>query len=239
VAPLRLEARGLRKAFGERAALRGVDLQAGKGEVVVVVGPSGAGKSTLLRILALLLSPDAGEVRLNGRPVGVRDAEARKRIAWVGQKPAVFRQSAWDNVALGLRAAETSEARVDGRVRAAMERMGLWALRSQPARALSGGEQQRVAFARAMVLLPELLLLDEFTANLDPANVRLLEREVRRLADEGTAVVAASHDLPQARRIADHVALVLDGRLVEAAPAKQFFEAPATAHARAFLDAGR
>jgi tungstate transport system ATP-binding protein len=119
--------------------------------------------------------------------------------------------------------------------RAAMERLGLWELQGQPARKLSGGEQQRVAFARLLVLGVDALLLDEFTAHLDPANVALLEREVRRLAQLGTTIVAATHDLFAARRLADHVLFLHEGRALEVAPAKQFFEQPRSPEARAFL----
>lgn len=225
MAPLRVEARGLVKRFGGRAALAGVDLDAAPGEVTVVLGPSGSGKTTLLRILAGLLRPDGGTVPA-GDPA---------RVGWVGQKPLVFRASAFENAAFGLRARGVGEAEVQRRVRPVLEHLGLWTLRDQPARQLSGGEQQRVAFARAVVLDPALLLLDEATANLDPANVGLLEREVRRIAATGTTVVMTTHDLGQARRVADQVALLLAGRVVEAAPAKAFFEAPRTREAQAFL----
>jgi tungstate transport system ATP-binding protein len=120
-----------------------------------------------------------------------------------------------------------------------MERLGIWELRDQPARRLSAGEQQRVAFARALVLGPELLLLDEATAHLDPANALLLEAEVRRQAQLGCAVVAATHDLPAARRLADRVLLLREGRVAESGPARSFFATPASAEGRALLDAER
>jgi tungstate transport system ATP-binding protein len=235
VAPLRVEARGIAKAFGPRNALQGADLAAAPGEVTVILGPSGAGKSTLLRVLALLLAPAAGELRLDGAPAVVGDEGLRARIGWVGQKPLVFRASAQENVAFGLAARGVPVPEREARARPAMEELGIWALRDQPARRLSGGEQQRVAFARALVLQPDLLLLDEATANLDPANVGLLEREVRRVAERGAAVVATTHDLAQARRVADRVALLLRGRVVEEAPVKEFFEAPRTREARVFV----
>lgn len=233
--PLRVEARGLQKRFGQRSALRGVSLEAEPGEVLVVLGPSGAGKTTLLRSLALLLAPDEGEVLLGGKPARPQDGALRRRIGLVGQKPVVFRMTAFENVVFGLVARGAPEAEVHSAGRAAMERLGIWGLRDEPARKLSGGEQQRVAFGRAFVLGPDLLLLDEFTANLDPANAAVLEREVRRVAQQGTTVVASTHDLAQARRIADRVALLLQGRVAEEAPAKRFFEAPATREAQAFL----
>jgi tungstate transport system ATP-binding protein len=202
--------------------------------VLVVLGPSGSGKTTLLRCLALLLTPDAGEVRLDGAPARPGDPQAQ-RIALVGQKPLVFRAAAFDNVVYGLRARGRPEHEWHSAGRAAMERLGIWELRSVPARRLSGGEQQRVAVARALVLGPELLLLDEATANLDPANAAILEGVVRRSAALGTTIVASTHDLGFARRVADRVALLLGGKVVEEGPAKAFFEAPRTAETKAFL----
>lgn len=201
-----------------------------------MLGPSGAGKSTLLRLLALLARPDAGEVRVDGAPARPEHA---LRMALVAQRAALFRMSAVDNVFFGLRARGRPEAEMHSAARAAMERLGVWALRDQPARRLSAGEQQRVALARALVLGPEALLLDEATAHLDPANARLIEGEVRRQARLGCAVVAATHDLPAARRVADRVLLLVDGRVREAAPARDFFAKPASPEGRAFLDAAR
>lgn len=225
MASLQVEARGLVKRFAGRPALDGADLVAEPGEVTVVLGPSGSGKTTLLRILAGLLPPDAGAVQ-GGDP---------GRIGWVGQKPLVFRATAFENVAFGLRAREAAEPEVAAAVRPVMAHLGLWELRDQAARRLSGGEQQRIAVARALVLRPALLLLDEATANLDPGNVAILEREVRRVAAEGATVVMTTHDLAQARRVADRVALLLRGRVAEEAPAKAFFEAPRTREAQAFV----
>jgi len=232
---LRVEAQGLVKRFGLRPALRGVSLAAQPGEVLAVLGPSGAGKTTLLRVLGLLLAPDMGHVTFQGAVAGPGEASVRGRIGLVGQKPLVFRTTAFENVVFGLRARGLAESEIHVRGETALARLGLVHLRDAPARRLSGGEQQRVAFARALVLEPELLLLDEFTANLDPANAARLESEVRAAARQGTCVVATTHDLHQARRIADRVAFLLEGRVLEAAPAKEFFEAPASPQAAAFL----
>lgn len=230
-----LSASGLAVSRAGRKVLQGIDLGLGPGGLLQVLGANGSGKTTLLRVLALLLAPDEGQVRLDGVRSLPGDAALQRRIGWMGQKPLVFRASAADNVAYGLRARGEPDDEVVARVRPAMEHLGLWELRDAPARTLSGGEQQRVAFARAMVLRPSLLLLDEATANLDPANVGVLEREVRRVAAQGATVVATTHDLAQARRLADRVALLLRGRVVEEAAAKDFFEAPASPEAKAFL----
>lgn len=211
-----------------------MDLDARAGEVLAVLGPSGAGKTTLLRVLALLLRPDAGEVRFDGAPAAEEHA---LRVAMVGQRPALFRMSAVDNVFFGLRARGRPEAEMHSAARAAMERLAIWELRDQPARRLSAGEQQRVALARALVLGPDVLLLDEATAHLDPGNALVLEREVRRQAQAGRCVIAATHDLAAARRLADHVLLMAEGRVCEAGPARGFFAKPASPEGRAFLQA--
>jgi ABC-type multidrug transport system ATPase subunit len=233
---LRFEGRGLAKRYGSRPALDGVDVAVAPGEVLMVVGPSGAGKTTLLRIAALLLAPDRGEVRLDGEPPSKQDdVRLRRRIGWVGQKPVVFRQSAFENVVLGLHGRDIAGDELVRFGRDAMERLDVWKLRDEPARRLSGGEQQRIAFARVAVRKPDFWVLDEFAANLDPANVAVLEAEVRSRASAGAAVLASTHDLAQAARLADRVAFLLEGRIVEQGEAKQVLGEPRTPEARAFL----
>ncbi len=241
----RLEALGVTKRFGERTVLAAVSLGVARGEVHAVLGPSGAGKTTLLRILNLLEVPDEGAVSFDGAPIALARAgrplspaqhAARLKMALVPQKPVAFRRSVFDNVAFGLRVRRVSEEETAARVKAALERLGILALAEAPARRLSGGETQRLAFARATVLSLEFLLLDEFTANLDPANVKALEQSARTAAhDQGLGVLLVTHDLFQARRLADRVTLLVDGRIVESAPKAAFFEAPQDPRARAFV----
>lgn len=243
--PGRLEARALDKSFAGRPVLQGVSLAVARGEVHAVLGPSGAGKTTLLRILNLLEAADAGEVLLDGEPIGLRAARprldvhqrsARLRMALVPQKPVAFRATVFENAAFGLRMRGLPNAEVEARVGPALERLGIGGLSDAPARKLSGGETQRLAFARATVLPLEFLLLDEFTANLDPANVKALEQAARAAAEEqGLGVLLVTHDLFQARRIADRVSLLSGGRIVESAPKAEFFESPRDPRARAFV----
>jgi tungstate transport system ATP-binding protein len=230
--------RGLRKVYGAGPAARSVlDLDALDiltGEILAIVGPSGAGKSTLLRLLNFLEPPTAGSITFENQPV---PAEAPlglvRQVTTVFQRPVLLGGSVGDNVALGLRLrGEAAEARVT----AALARVGLTALRRQPASQLSGGEVQRVALARALVLAPKVLLLDEPTANLDPYNVGLIEEIVREQnATQGTTVVVVTHNVFQARRLAQRAALLLAGRLVEAAPVEKFFSAPQEARTGAFV----
>lgn len=230
---------GVRKSFGGKAVLRDLDVAIEAGEIFGVVGPSGAGKTTVLRLLDLLEAPDAGEVRFQGRPLrpGTRESlEQRRRMCLIAQNPAVFRATVFENVAYGLWLRGVPPEDIRGRVFSALDFVGLLDRADDVAGRLSGGEQQRVAFARATVLRPEVLLLDEFTSNLDPVNVRLLEASTRRFRQEtGCTVVIVTHNLFQAKRLADRVGLLLDGRFLEVAPTHKFFEAPSRPETQAFL----
>ena len=236
---------GLAASFTGRRVLEGVTLEVRRGEVHVVLGPSGAGKTTLLRILNLLAVPDAGEVRVGGDEVALRRAHgplsepqerARRSMVLVLQKPVVFRASVLDNALFGLRLEGLDEEAASARARAALGRLGLAGLATASARRLSGGEQQRLAFARAIVLERPFLLLDECTANLDPRNVKILEEAIAAQARASKAgVLLVTHDVFQARRLADRVTLLVDGRVVESASKASFFEAPEDPRTRAFV----
>ena len=227
------------KSYSGKAVLRGTDLTVTAGEIFGILGPSGAGKTTVLRLLDLLEAPDSGEVLFQGRalPTSGRDALAqRRRMALIAQNPSVFRASVFDNVAYGLRLRGVRPEDVRGRVFAALEFVGLLDRATEMAGRLSGGEQQRVAFARATVLRPNVLLLDEFTSNLDPTNVRLLETATRRYRQEtGCTVVIVTHNLFQAKRLAQRVGLLLDGAFIEVGPTPTFFENPSRPETQAFL----
>jgi tungstate transport system ATP-binding protein len=226
------------KTYEDRTVLRIPSLTIEPGEVLGLVGPSGAGKSTLLRLLALLEPPSSGEVRLHvdGRMVSHGNASMadRRRVAMVFQRPALLSRSVWANVAYGLRV----RGNPDGHrlVENVLSRVSMLPLASAHPRTLSGGEMQRVAVARALVLEPHVLLLDEPTANLDPGNVRIIETLIREQHERtSTTIVLVTHNIFQARRLATRVAFLLEGELVEVAPAADFFGSPTDPRTRAFV----
>jgi len=213
-----LAVRGLSIAHGERVVLRDVSFAVPKGAVTALVGPSGAGKSTLLRCLNRLLVPQAGSVLLDGEETGTLEpCVLRRRVGLVGQTPVMLPGSVRENLAYGL----ADEAVDDARLARALADAGLDAtFLDRPAGELSGGERARVALARALTREPELLLLDEPTAALDAAASDHIAATLRSLAHAGLGVVVATHDLPFAAAVAEHVLMVRDGSVVAGSPAE-------------------
>lgn len=218
-------------SVGGQSILAGVSCSLAAGTRTVVLGPNGAGKSVLLRLCHGLLQPTSGEVRWNSpeRP------GAPRRQAMVFQRPVLFRRSVLGNMtfALGVAGVERRDRR--DRALAALDRVGLAALRDRPARVLSGGEQQRLALARAWSLEPEVLFLDEPTANLDPGATREIEAVIEAIHAAGTKIVLVTHNLGQARRQGDEVLFLDRGRLVEHTAIDRFFTQPVSAEAAAYL----
>lgn len=206
----------------------GFDIPAGG--LTVLLGPNGAGKSLVLRLCHGLLKPSAGTVRWAGGGAG-----SAKRHAMVFQKPVMLRRSVEANIAHALAAAGISGDERRRRAAEALAHFGLKERATQPARLLSGGEQQRLAIARAWALRPELLFLDEPTSQLDPAATRQIEELLSGLVAEGITVMMSTHDLGQAKRLAGRVLFLHRGRLVEDRPAADFFAGPEAEEARAFL----
>jgi tungstate transport system ATP-binding protein len=226
---LPLDVRGLTYEVRGTRLIDGLDLRLAGAGITVIMGPNGAGKSLLLRLLHGLLAPTAGSVRWNGQAL---DEAVRKRQALVFQRPVLLRRSVLANLEFVLRLVPDAPA---GRALELLRHVGLAELAARPARRLSGGEQQRLALARALALEPELLLLDEPTASLDPASVIAIETLVAEARAAGTKVVFVTHDIGQARRLADDVVFLHRGRITEQSPADRFFAAPASAEAQAYL----
>jgi len=225
ILPLRAE--GLGFAAGGVRILSDVGLTIEAGAPTIAIGPNGAGKSVLLRLLHGLLAPSEGRVTWAGLAAG--------RQAMVFQRPVLLRRSVLGNAVYPLRLAGMVRAERERRARDALALVGLGDLADRPARRLSGGEQQRLALARATALAPEILFLDEPCASLDPAATKAVEEIVAALAARGTKIVMTTHDLGQARRLAGEVVFVHRGRVAEHAPAAAFFAQPATPEAAAFL----
>jgi tungstate transport system ATP-binding protein len=226
-AALPLLAEGLGYAAGGVAILQDVTLAVEAGPPLLVIGPNGAGKSVLLRLLHGLLAPGIGQLRWAGA--------GPRRDAMVFQRPVMLRRSVLANLEYPLALAGLPRPARRARAEAALAEAGLAALAGRPARRLSGGEQQRLALARAAALAPEVLFLDEPCASLDPAATRAVEAAIAGIAGRGTKIVMTTHDLAQARRLAGEVAFLHRGRLLEHAPAAAFFAGPQAPEAAAFL----
>jgi len=200
------------------------------GAPTLIVGPNGAGKTSLLRLCMGLATPSAGRISWGGRT----DSKPVRR-AILFQRPVMLRRTVAANVGYALAQAGAPRSQRMPRVAALLDRVGLADLAQRPARRLSGGEQQRLALARALARDPEILLLDEPTANLDPAATRSVEEIVLMAAQSGIKIVMASHDLGQVRRLAGDVVFLVRGALCERDRAADFLDHPTTPEAAAFL----
>jgi tungstate transport system ATP-binding protein len=227
--PLRLD-RVCFEAGGQRL-IHDLSLTLEPGTRTVILGPNGAGKSLLLRLCHGLLRPTAGTIRW----ACADSARLRREQAFVFQRPVLLRRSAAANVAYALAVAGVPRAERQERVSAALAQVGLRHLADRPARVLSGGEQQRLALARAWALEPRVMFLDEPTANLDPAATRAIEAVIAALHERGVKIVMTTHDLGQARRHGDEIVFLHKGLLIEHAGAARFFMRPGTPEARAFV----
>jgi tungstate transport system ATP-binding protein len=232
ILPLRIE--NLRFEAAGKRLVDDINLTLSRGPRTVILGPNGAGKSLMLRLCHGLLRPTGGEVRW----LGATAALAARRQAMVFQHPVMLRRSARANIDYALRLRRIPRRLRAARIGDVLADTGLGPLADQAARQLSIGEQQRLALARAWATAPDVLFLDEPTASLDPAATRAVEEIISAIDLTGTKIVMTTHDLGQARRLADEIVFLHRGRLLEHRPAADFFAGPATAEAAAFV-AGR
>jgi polar amino acid transport system ATP-binding protein len=247
-----LEAVAITKRYGRNEVLRGVSFGVERGDVKAVLGPSGSGKSTMLRCLALLESIDSGEVRLEGRTIGVRRsgkrsvrlperelAHQRADIGMVFQRFNLFPHlTAVGNIMLGLtevrRRSKAEASQIAGEM---LERVGLGARAGFYPSELSGGQQQRVAIARALVMNPKVMLFDEPTSALDPELVGEVLAVMEELAREGMTMVVVTHEIGFAKRVADRVIMMDEGEIIEEGAPDEFFASPRQDRTRRFLEA--
>jgi tungstate transport system ATP-binding protein len=210
--------------------LKNINLKVKRGEVLALIGPTGAGKTTLLRLLDLLEMPTSGRIYFEGRDATesrkVR-LQVRRRMAFVIQKPVVFNSSIYDNIACGLRWRGEEKTSIQQKVSNILEMIDLAAYKNRNARTLSGGEAQRVAIARAIVTEPEVLLLDEPTANLDPLSVTKIEELIASIIRQyATTIIMATHDMAQGQRLASRIGVLIDGEIVQAGDPREVFSLP-------------
>jgi len=249
---VKLAAEDVSMAFDDEQVFSDISLGVDAGEVLTVVGPSGTGKTTLLRLLAAFHPPDSGTVEWEGQDLWALSEEERlarrRRLSMVFQEPSLFNAPVHRNVTYGLRirrswadrardwvAGLVGEPSLDETVERSLDAVGLTEKAGQNALSLSGGEAQRVAFARALATDPDVLLLDEPTSNLDPRNTAVLENAVDAARERGVGVVVATHDMNQAERLSDRVAFVFEGELVESGPPERIFDDPRDPRTRQFV----
>ena len=231
---------GVNKHFGALHVLKDVDLVVGRGEVVVVIGPSGSGKSTLCRTINRLETVDSGTVTVDGQPLpaeGKELAALRAKVGMVFQSFNLFaHKTVLQNVTLGpVKVKGVSKAEADRRGRELLERVGIASQADKDPAQLSGGQQQRVAIARSLAMDPMVMLFDEPTSALDPEMINEVLDVMTVLAKDGMTMVVVTHEMGFARRAADRVVFMDEGRIVEQATPEQFFSAPESDRAKDFL----
>ncbi len=239
-APTVLEVTGVTKAFGERQILKGIDLQVREHEAIALIGASGSGKSTLLRCIDLLVEIDDGDIFLDGEVItdpSVDPVAVRRRLGFVFQQFNLFpHMTVLENVTLGaVRAHGVPKRDAEERGRALLDRLGLGGREDDRPDQLSGGQQQRVALTRAFAGRPRALLLDEVTSALDPELVGDVLETVRELKAEGMTMILATHEMSFAREVADSIAFLHEGRIIEQGDPEKVLSDPAEPETRHFL----
>jgi len=229
--------KGVTKRQNNKTILKDINIDISNGDTLAIMGPSGAGKTSLLRIINLLDRPDEGRVLFDGKDAWSGNRlEIQRSMAMVFQKPVPFSMSVYNNIAYGMRLRGMGRGEIDEAVTGVLKLLDMEGKERQYARSLSGGEAQRLAFARTYVLKPGLLLLDEPTANLDPTNAGIMERAIKDINERyGTTVILVTHNMYQARRLSGKSAFMLDGELVELKPTLELFEKPADPRTARFL----
>jgi len=230
----RLQLRSVEKSYGPIKALEDINLEVVGGKTITLIGVNGAGKTTLLRVIAGLEERDKGNILLDGKDINGK--KLRQIATLVFQKTVMFNRSVHDNLAYGLKIRGKKDHEIKERIGQELLAVGLRNFEKRKARKTSGGEQQRIALARAFLLDPRILLLDEPTANLDPNNATMIERAIASRKKEDGIVIMATHNLAQARRLADEIIHIYNGRIVERSAPDEFFNNPRSEITRKFIN---
>jgi len=229
----------LRQKYDGQDALKGINLKVERGEVFALIGPTGAGKTTLLRLLDLLEIPFSGSIYFDGVDVASSRRErfkARRRMAIVQQKPIVFTMNVYDNVSCGLKWRHEKSEIIREKVDKALEMVRMADYKARNARTLSGGETQLVAIARALVTEPEVMFLDEPTANLDPVSIVKIEEVLANIIrEQKTTIVMATHDMSQGQRLAGRVGVMMSGEILQAGTPGEIFTSPESREVAEFV----
>ena len=225
-----IETVNISQQYGKQEIIKSINLKVAEGEVLALIGPTGAGKTTLLRLLDLLETPSSGRIYFDGTEVTAskrQRLQARRRMSFVLQKPVVFNMSVRDNIACALKWRGEKETAISQKVNSVLELVGMTEYASRNARYLSGGETQLVAIARALAVTPEVLLLDEPTANLDPVSTAKVEAVLAHIiGQQKTTVVMATHDMSQGQRLAGRIGVIIHGELLQTGNPGDIFSTP-------------
>jgi tungstate transport system ATP-binding protein len=231
---IRLQLKNVEKRYGSIKALEDISLEVVGGKTIALVGVNGAGKTTLLRVIAGLEERDKGNILFDGKDINSK--KLRQIATLVFQKTVMFNRSVQSNLAYGLKIRGKKDHEIKERIGQELLAVGLRNFEKRKARKTSGGEQQRIALARAFLLDPRILLLDEPTANLDPNSATMIERAIASRKKEDEIIIMATHNLAQARRLADEIIHIYNGRIVEWSRPDEFFNNPHSEITRKFIN---
>ena len=231
-----IEIDNLEKWFFDKHVITGITETIPDGECFTIIGPSGQGKSTLLRIIAMLESPSSGEIRIDGIPTSGRPSlELKRKLGMVFRQPVAFKESVYENIAIGLKYRGFGKDIIQERVSTVLEKIGLNGYEERKALTLSGGEMQRISLARILVTEPEILLLDEPTANLDPVSVQVIESMIASYHKAGHTVLLSTHDVYQGQRLCDRIGAMMHGTFIQTGTPRQIFNWPVSPEVAKFI----
>jgi len=231
-----IEIDNVEKCFSEKKVLSGITETIADGECFTIIGPSGQGKTTLLRLIAMLDTPSSGEIRIDGVIASSHaPLEMKRKLGMVFQQPVAFKESVYENIAIGLKYRGFRKNVIQERVSTVLEQIGLLGYEDRKAPTLSGGEMQRVSLARVLVTEPEILLLDEPTANLDPISVQVIESLIASYHKEGHTIIMSTHDMYQGQRLCDRIGAMMHGAFIQTGTPREIFNWPISVEVARFI----